>query len=297
VEILNLIDSLHRTGDLEMRINAMGSVNEIDHYKKHGKIKTELLSVHGFKLYADGALGSRGACLISDYDDQKGHKGFLLYQPDYLDSIARLTSDINFQLNTHCIGDSSHRLMLNIYKELIQDKPDHRWRIEHAQVIHPEDLNKYNGTGIIPSIQPVHATSDMYWASDRVGSERIKGAYAYNDLLKTAGKVISGSDFPVENINPLHGFYAAVARKDQKGFPENGFQTENKMSRENTLRSFTIWPAFGAFRENESGSLEVGKWADFIILEKDIMKVEEQEIWNTQVLSTYLKGKKVFHLE
>jgi predicted amidohydrolase YtcJ len=295
--ILNLIDSMHKSGELKIRINAMGSTDEIEHYRKTGKIKTENLSVHGFKLYADGALGSRGACLLNDYHDQSGHKGFLIYEPRFLDSIAKLTTDINFQLNTHCIGDSSHRLMLDIYNKYLKNVPNHRWRIEHAQVIHPEDLDKYKSTGIIPSIQPVHATSDMYWARERVGSERIRGAYAYNDLLKSAGMVISGSDFPVENLNPLHGFYAAVSRKDHKGFPDGGFQTENKMSRENTLRSFTIWPAYGSFRETESGSLEVGKWADFIILEKDIMNIEEKEIWNTRVLSTYIKGSKVYHLE
>lgn len=296
-EILNLIDSMQRNGDLKIRINAMGSIDEMNHYRKTGKIKTELLSVHGFKLYADGALGSRGACLLSDYSDQQGHKGFLIYQPDFLDSIARMTNEIGFQLNTHCIGDSSHRLMLDIYSKYLNNTGDHRWRIEHAQVIHPEDLRKYAGTGIIPSVQPVHATSDMYWAGDRLGAERNKGAYAYNELLSASGVLISGSDFPVENINPLHGFYAAVARKDQKGFPENGFQSENKLSRENTLRSFTIWPAYGAFREDESGSLEAGKWADFIILEKDIMKIDEQEIWDTNVLSTYLKGNRVYHRE
>lgn len=294
VEIINIIDSLHATGNLKMRVNAMAAPEEIEHYRKHGKIKTERLSVHGFKIYSDGALGSRGACLLEPYSDQPGHSGFLIHSSEKLDSLVTEIASIGFQLNTHSIGDSSHRLMLQLYGKHTINLTDHRWRIEHAQVIHPDDFELYKKYKILPSVQPIHATSDMYWAIDRLGAERVKGAYAYKQLLLQNNILISGSDFPVEPINPLYGFYAAVARKDQNNYPEGGFQSENALSREEALRSFTLWPAYGAFREDETGSLEIGKVADFVILEEDIMKISVEKIWQTKVLATYVNGENVY---
>ncbi len=294
ISIILLIDSLQQNGQLQMRINAMAAFEEFEYYKTNGKLRTDALTVHSIKIYADGSMGSRGACMLEPYQDQPGHYGFLIYSPEQLDSIAQQIASIGFQMNSHCIGDSSHRLMLQIYEKYTPNLPGHRWRIEHAQVIHPGDLIYYKRNKIIPSMQPVHATSDMYWAGERIGQERLKGAYALKALMDQNNILAAGSDFPVENINPLHGFYAAVARKDQHGFPEGGFLKENALSREAALKAMTIWTAYAAFAEKETGSLEKGKKADFVILEEDIMKVEEEKLWQLKVYSTYINGKRVF---
>ncbi len=290
-----LMDSLQKINLLKMRIYAMLTPNEENenHYLKQGIYKTEKLNICSFKFYADGALGSRGALLLNDYSDKKNHKGLLLNEQNYFVEMAKKMSENKFQMNTHCIGDSAVRLMLNIYKNNSSDK-NNRWRIEHFQVTTLQDIVALKNAGLIPSVQPTHATSDMYWAKERLGEERMKYAYAYNDLLKVAGMITLGTDFPVEDINPLYTFYAAVARKDLKGFPKDGFQMENALSRENTLRGMTIWGAFANFEETEKGSIEVGKFADFIILENDIMKCEIDKVPTTKVVSTFLNGEKVF---
>lgn len=294
LETIQVIDSLQRAGELQMRVNAFATVLEIEKYRNRKKSWSESLQVCGFKVYGDGALGSRGALLKQPYSDKPGHFGFLIHSESKIDSIAKAIASIGYQMNTHCIGDSAHKLLLEIYKKHTSMSKDHRWRIEHAQVIDTADYGLYVGSGVIPSVQPVHATSDMYWAETRLGSSRMVGAYAYKTLIEKSGLIIGGSDFPVEHINPLFGFYAAVARKDQKGFPDNGFLPEEKISREDALRSMTIWPAFGAFMENKTGSIEPGKNADFVILDQDIMKMDEKDIWKAQVLETYIGGKKVF---
>jgi predicted amidohydrolase YtcJ len=291
---IETIDSLQKIKLLQMRINAMASYLEIEKYRDRKKSWSDHLQVCGFKVYGDGALGSRGALLKQAYADKPGHFGFLIHSIDKLDSIAKAIAEIGYQMNTHCIGDSAHKALLDIFIPRTVNLPDHRWRIEHAQVIDPADLKLYEKSGIIPSVQPIHATSDMYWAESRLGSGRMAGAYAYKDLLKHSGILISGSDFPVEHINPFYGFYAAVSRKDQKGTPEGGFLPSQKLSREEALKSFTIWPAYGSFMENRLGSLEKGKIADFIILDTDIMQCPESDIWKTKVLETYIGGKKVF---
>lgn len=292
--IISLIDSLQNADTLRMRINAMAAIEEAAQYVKSGKINSASLKVQSFKLYADGALGSRGACLTQPYSDQPGHYGFLIHPVAYLDSVARLVAAMGFQLNTHCIGDSSHRIMLGIYEKYVGKVKDHRWRIEHAQVIDSNDYNFYKRNHIIPSVQPVHATSDMYWAEERLGPVRVKDAYAYKKLLMAAGILAAGSDFPVEHINPLFGFYAAISRKDQKNFPEGGFNPENKLTREEALKAMTIWAAKAGFSENETGSLEVSKLADFVILDEDLLKMEEEKLWQTKVRATYVGGKAVF---
>ncbi|MBL4654808.1 MAG: amidohydrolase family protein, partial [Bacteroidia bacterium] len=201
-----------------------------------------------------------------------------------------------FQLNTHCIGDSANRIMLNIYGKYLDESNDRRWRIEHAQVVHPDDFGLFGKYNVLPSVQTTHATSDMYWADERLGSERIKGAYAYQELLKQNGMIANGSDFPIENINPLYGFYAGVARKDHKGFPENGFQSENSFTREQALKAMTIWAAYVNFEDHEKGSIEEGKLADFVILEDDIMEMDESNIPLAKVLATYINGVKVYNV-
>lgn len=296
VKTILLIDSLQKAGKLKMRINAMVSYNpgNLSYYRKHGAYKSDRLHVCSFKLYADGALGSRGACLLHDYADLPGHKGFLLASVDSLKNAARAIDAIGFQLNTHCIGDSANHLLLQIYGDVLQTNNNKRWRIEHAQVLSPDDFSLFGQYSIIPSVQPTHATSDMYWAGDRLGKERVKYAYAYKQLLEQNGMIAAGSDFPVEDINPLYGFYAAVVRKDKKNYPEGGFNAENAISREQALRAMTIWAAYASFEEKERGSLEKGKNADFVILEKDLLTEPDQNLINLRIYMTVIGGEIVF---
>jgi hypothetical protein len=292
-EVIEIIDSLQQTGELKMRIYAMVSVSDanIDYFTKNGIIKTDRLNVRSFKVYSDGALGSRGAAMKKSYSDQHNHFGALVTPLDDLKRYAEKIAASDFQMNTHAIGDSANYVMLKTYKDVLKDQKDRRWRIEHAQIIDKPDFDYFNN--ILPSVQPTHATSDMYWAEDRIGAERIKGAYAFKDLLNTYGKIALGTDFPVEKVSPFLTFYAAVARKDLNNFPENGFQIENALTREETLKGMTIWAAYSNFEENEKGSIEVGKMADFIILNKDIMTVEAEKIPYIQVEETYIGGERV----
>ena len=292
-QVIELIDSLQQSGDLKMRMYAMISNNKenLDYYLKKGIIKTDKLHVRSVKVYADGALGSRGAALKDEYADKKGHFGALVNSYDDLQRLAKRIAGSEYQMNTHAIGDSANYVMLNTYNKVLKNKENRRWRIEHAQIVDLKDF--YHFKNILPSIQPTHATSDMYWAEDRVGSERIKGAYAYKDLLKQYGKVALGTDFPIENVSPLYTYYAATIRKDLKGYPKEGYQMNNALSRENALKGMTIWNAFANFEETEKGSIEVGKLADFIILENDIVTVKGDEIPNTKVIATYVNGDKV----
>ena len=291
IEAINLIDSLQQTGDLKMRVYAMASATtkNLDYFIDKGIIKTDFLSVRSFKFYADGALGSRGAMMRDPYSDKPGHFGLLVNDIKTLKATAKRIADSEYQMNTHAIGDSANHAVLDTYKEVLNGKPNRRWKIEHAQIVSAEDFPKFND--IIPSVQPTHATSDMYWAEERVGEQRMKGAYAFKDLLKQYGKVALGTDFPVERVNPMLTFYAAVARQDLEQYPEGGFQIENALSREEALRGMTIWAAYSNFEEEEKGSIEVGKFADFIILDKDIVTVEAKEIPNTKVVRIYVAGE------
>jgi predicted amidohydrolase YtcJ len=289
------IDTLQQEGKLSMRIFAMLGDNEanLEKYLKRGPYKTDKLFVNGFKVYADGALGSRGACLIQPYQDKAGWSGFLLRNKSHYDSLAQVLAGTKFQMCTHAIGDSANREILHVYNKYLKGKNDRRWRIEHAQIINRNDFNLFGSASIVPSVQPTHATSDMYWAAERLGTERLKGGYAYKQLLQQNGWIPLGTDFPVEDISPFKTFLASAVRKDAKGFPATGFQMENALSREETIRGMTIWAAKASFLEKEVGSLEVGKKADFILLDKDLMKVPDTEILQTKVLATYLGGKKV----
>ena len=291
-----LIDSLQKNDKLKMRIYAMLSDNkrDLDFLLTKGKIKTDRLNVCAYKMYADGALGSRGACLLQPYSDKTGWYGFLLSPVGHYDSVARLIYEKGWQLCTHAIGDSGNRMILNVYAKYLKGKNDLRWRVEHVQVINQNDFNLFGQYSIIPSIQPTHATSDMYWAGERLGSEREKGAYAYKQLLEQNGWIPLGTDFPVEDISPFKTFYAAVVRKDAKGWPENGFQMENALTREETLKGMTIWAAKAQFEENEKGSLEKGKFADFVILDADLMKEAPEKLLNIKVWKTILGGKPVY---
>ena len=289
------IDSLQRTGELNMRIYAMLSdaPRNYEFIFQKGKIKTDLLNVRAFKVYADGALGSRGASLLKPYSDRPDWSGFLLAAPAHFDSVASVLSASDFQMCTHAIGDSGNRTILNIYGKYLKGKNDKRWRIEHAQVVNSGDIYKFGKYSIIPSVQPTHATSDMYWAGDRLGSKRVKEAYAFQKLLQQNGWIPLGTDFPVEDISALKTFYASVFRIDEKGWPAGGFQKENALTRQQAIRGMTIWAARSNFEEGEKGSLERGKFADFIILDRDLMKVNARDVLKTKILSTFAGGKKV----
>ncbi len=294
---VDLIDAEQKAGNLKMKIYAMLTDNAeyYDRWIKKGIYKTGMLTVGGFKLYGDGALGSRGACLLQDYTDKPGWKGFLLSDPAHFRDIAAKLANTKFQMCTHAIGDSGNREILKIYGEVLKGKNDKRWRIEHAQVVNENDFNLFGDYNIIPSVQPTHATSDMYWAEQRLGANRIKNAYAYKRLLQQNGWMPLGTDFPVEDISPFKTFYAAVARQDSKGFPAAGFQMENALGRQETLKGMTIWAAKAAFEEQEKGSLEKGKAADFIIIDTDLITCDPAAILKAAVNQTYINGKAVYN--
>lgn len=295
-ENIYLLDSLQKSDLLKIRVYAMieNDRKSIDHFMDSGIHKTAQLNVRSVKIYADGALGSRGAALKSDYSDQKGHRGSLLLSKDSLKQIASLLAKNSFQLNTHAIGDAANQMVLEAYNGVLDSIEDPRWRIEHAQVMSPEDFQMFNDK-IIPSVQPLHATSDMNWAVKRIGIKRLKGAYAYKDLLDWSGLLALGTDFPVEEISPFQNFYAAVSRKPPGAWSSQApFQEKNALSRYEALLGITKWAAYASFEENEKGSIEVGKYADFVILDQDIMRVAIDRVIDTKIVATILNGKIVF---
>ncbi|MDB5203060.1 MAG: hypothetical protein JWQ27_2469 [Ferruginibacter sp.] len=295
-QTVSLVDAAQKAGELKMKIFALlaDDSSYYDRWISKGPYITDRLHVGGFKLYADGALGSRGACLLKDYTDKAGWKGFLLSDPAYFKRIAEKLVDSKFQMCTHAIGDSGNRQILETYAAVLKGKNDRRWRIEHAQVVDANDFHFFADYSIIPSVQPTHATSDMYWTEQRLGPARMSNAYAYKTLLQANSWMPLGTDFPVEDISPFKTFFAAVIRKDAKGFPANGFQPENAISREEAIRGMTIWAAKAAFEEKQKGSLETGKAADFIMLDMNLMTCTEAQMLKAGVLATYINGEQVF---
>jgi len=264
--------------------------NRIEQYGNH------FLSVKSAKLFFDGALGSRGAAFFEPYADDPGNNGLLRITPEYISLVAKAALETDMGVNTHCIGIRGNRLCLDAYERALRDNPkeDHRFRIEHAQIVRPEDVQKFVDLGVIPAMQPIHCTSDMSFVEDRVGSSRVKGAYAWRDFLNVGLIVPCGSDFPVEPNNPLLGIFAAVTRQDTTGWPEGGWFPDQIMTIEEAIKGYTIWAAFGAFSEDDLGSIEVGKFADFTVLDKDILEIEPIEILETTVVYTIVGGKIVF---
>lgn len=254
------------------------------------------LWVRSIKLYGDGALGSRGAALLDPYADDAPNNGLLVMQPSWIESVSERALRSGWQVATHAIGDRANRLVLDAYAAALKAVPtaDHRFRIEHAQIIHHDDIPRFALLGVIPSMQASHQTSDMYWAGNRLGTERLRGAYAWRSLLATGVIIPNGSDFPVEMVNPLISFHAAISRQDADDFPVGGWYPEQRMTREEALRSMTIWPARASFQEQVLGSLSAGKYADFVVLDQDIMRIAPELVLQTRVVQTWVGGAKVF---
>jgi len=294
-EQLELIERLHEENILNIRVYGMisNTPQNLEYYLMKGKVQTERLNIRSVKVYADGALGSRGAALKEDYSDDHGNRGSYVTPVDEIISLADVLAKNGFQMNTHAIGDAANYEVLKAYKKALATDEDPRWRIEHAQVVTKEDRQFFESK-IIPSIQPTHATSDMFWADERLGKERIQGAYAYKSLLDWSGKVALGTDFPVEHVSPLKTFFAAVARTTENQLPEGGFQMEDALTRPEALKGMTIWAAHANFEEEIKGSIEIGKVADLVILKKDIMKIDVNEITDVEVLATILNGDMVY---
>jgi predicted amidohydrolase YtcJ len=270
----------------------------LDHFCEHGPLEhaSDRLTVRSIKLYSDGALGSRGAALLEEYADEPGNEGLLLFTPDEYEAVVQRAAGCGLQVNTHAIGDRGVRLVLDTYESIIaaSGQAGARHRVEHAQVVAPEDFPRFAELGVIASVQPIHATSDMGWAEARVGEDRIRGAYAWRTLVESGARLALGSDFPVEPVNPLLGFHAAVTRQDASGEPPDGWFPDQVLTREEALRGFTLDAAFAGFMEDTVGSLEPGKRADFVILDRDIMSIPTDEILRTRVVATYLDGAAVF---
>jgi predicted amidohydrolase YtcJ len=295
-EDIDRMAALQKANKLHLRLYTMLNPTPENkaYYLPRGPYFSDNLTISSFKVYADGALGSRGASLLAPYTDRPAEKGFLLQNPDYYRSLAKELAATKFQMNTHAIGDSSNRLLLDIYGAALKGQPDRRWRIEHAQVVSPADMPKFGQYHVVPSVQPTHATSDMYWAGERLGAQRLQTAYAYQELLKQYGQVALGSDFPVEDINPLYGYHAAVARQDAKNFPAAGFQMPNALTREQALRGMTTWSAHAAFEEKRKGQIKPGMLADFVVLKTDLVTAPKEQLRNAPVQQTWIGGKQVF---
>ncbi len=292
---IDLIQRMHEEGDLKMRVYAMVSdaPAHLEHFAKRGPIVEDRLVVRSVKVYADGALGSRGALLKAPYADQEGHHGLQLASREHFAEVARWCKSHGFQMNTHCIGDSANKLLLDVYAEVLGGTNDLRWRIEHAQVVSPGDRALFAAYNIIPSVQPTHATSDGPWAEERLGPQRIAHAYAYEDLRKTMGMVALGTDFPVEGIDPLQTFRSAVLRQDAKGWPDGGYHMENALSRTDALRGMTVNNAIATFTDDQLGTLEKGKFGDFVVLDRELLNVDDESLVKAKVLATYVNGERV----
>lgn len=297
VSDIQLIDSLHKSGTLSIRVVAMasGTHPNLDSAFAIGPFVTDRLIARSLKFYMDGSLGSRGAAMLQPYTDRPDHNGFIFQDPDDFYNALTKADELGFQVATHCIGDSAVRNVLHVYNDILGGHNDKRWRIEHAQVVTPEDLPLFSSASIIPSVQPTHATSDMYWAGERLGRNRIRHAYAYNDLEQVLGLLPLGTDMPVEDIDPIKTFYAATIRKDTEGFPKDGYHTDQSLSRQSALYGMTLWAAIANFQDESVGSIEVGKWADLVILDRNLLTSPPESILDTKILRTFVAGIETYN--
>lgn len=297
-EYLPLFEKWSASG--QMKINVYGMLSpdsaNLKLIKEQGHFNYgETFAARSIKMYVDGALGSRGALLKEEYSDDHGNVGLLLTPMEDMKNIAQFCLEHDFQLNSHAIGDSANKLLLNLYKVAHAENPDHRWRIEHAQIVDPADIPLFSQHGILPSVQPTHATTDRRWVHERLGEHRMEGAYAYQSLLNETGMLILGTDFPVERTNPFLTIQAAVARQDDNNEPDEGFLNNEAISLNDCLRGMTIWPAIGRFNEKNAGSLEVGKEATFVWLQRPI--AIEKEYQDNFSMMTVIRGEVVYRQE
>ena len=298
---IDTYEELAKAKELNLRLYVMIGDDKaaLDHYFAKGPQSAMYdgqLWVRAVKLYADGAMGSRGAALLEPYSDDPNNSGLLKSTQEHIREVAERGLKAGFQINSHAIGDRGNRVVLDAYEQALKTVPtaDHRFRVEHAQILHYDDIPRFAQLGVIPSMQASHQTSDMYWIGKRLGPTRLYGAYAWQSLLQTGVVIPNGSDFPVEQVNPLISFHASIARQDARDWPAGGWFPEQKMSREDALRSMTIWPAYAGFQEASMGSITAGKLADFVILDTDIMRVPVEMVMKTKVVSTWVGGRAVF---
>ncbi len=293
------IDAYHRLaakGAMPARVYVMlaNQPKLLDAYLPKGPEIGDFVTIRSIKLVADGALGSRGAAMLEPYSDDAGNKGLLITDGAAIKAVAAKAVPAGFQVNTHAIGDRANRTVLEAYASVLKGKNDRRFRVEHAQIVAPQDFPMFQKYSVIASMQATHATSDMPWAETRIGKERLQGAYAWQTMLKLGVHLANGSDFPVEEPNPMFGLFAAITCQKQNGVPPGGWFPKQKLTREEALKSWTIEGAYAAFEEKKKGSLEPGKLADFILLSGDIMTMPESEIWKTRVTMTFVGGKIVY---
>ena len=300
-EVLDIYEELGKAGMLNSRIYAMISDDSAAEARAFARgpqsaLYGGTLWIRAIKLYADGAMGSRGAAMLEPYSDDPGNRGLLVSTPAHLQDVATRALRAGFQVCTHAIGDRGNRVALDAYEAALAAVPvaDHRFRIEHAQNLHYADIPRFAKLGVIPSMQASHQTSDMYWVGTRLGVSRLVEAYAWRALLNTGVVIPNGSDFPVERVNPLISFHAAISRQDANNWPPGGWHPEERMTRDEALKSMTIWPAFAAFQERDLGSLTPGKYADFVVLDQDIMRAPVETVLATRVRSTWVGGRMVY---
>lgn len=298
---IDLIESMATQGDFDLRTYIMISADTASerHYFSRGPVSGahgNRIWIRSVKVYADGALGSRGAALLAPYSDDPGNTGLLVTPPERIQSLVHAALAAGFQVATHAIGDRGNRIALDAYAEGLRRRPtrNHRFRVEHAQVIALSDIPRFAQLGVIPSMQASHQRSDMRWAEERVGPDRIRGAYAWRRLLRSGVVIPNGSDAPVESVNPLISFYAAVTRQDERGYPPGGWRPAERMTRAEALKAMTIWPAYAAFQDSVLGSIKTGKLADFTVLDRDIMTIPANQILSAGVVATFVGGRQVY---
>lgn len=293
---VELIDQMQKDKTLKIRIYAMLNPTEENkaYFLKKGIYKTDRLNVRAFKFYIDGSLGSRGALLLKPYNDDPKRIGSLVTPREKLKADFEEMFAKGFQASADCVGDSANRMVLNLYGEVLKTQNDRRWRIEHVQTIDSSDVVKFKNFSVIPSVQPIHCISDMVWAGERLGNDRLKKSYAYKFLSEQSKYIAFGSDFPVVDADPIYTFHAAIARQDSEHSPEDGFQAENGLDKNTAIKAMTIWAAYTNFEDLERGSIEKGKMADFIILDTDLLDTDPRLLRLSKVLNTFVGGEKVF---